>query len=99
MAGLLTNDGNPSWATNPCESIARSSLSFIAKFWWDMVRLRLMLTGGDANLDSHQAMLIANLISRLKIDFGQIIFDEIFVRAHKVASALPFPCLITELCK
>lgn len=58
-----------------------------------------MPTGGDATLDSHRAVLVASLISGLKIDFGQIIDDELFVRAHKVASALPLPCLITELCR
>lgn len=47
-------------------------------------------------MDSHRALLVASLIFRLKIDFGKIIADELFVRAHKVASALSFPFFIME---
>lgn len=44
--------------------------------------------GGDATLDSNRVVLVASLIIKLKIDFGQIIADEMFIRAHKVASCV-----------
>lgn len=99
LSRLLTDKGNPLLTLNPKEHIAKASLSFRAKFWWAFVRLWLTPTEGDANLDSHRAVLVASLVARLKINFGQIITDELFVQAHKVASALSFSCLIMKLCK
>lgn len=58
-----------------------------------------MPVGGDANLDSRRAVLVASLVDGLKIDFGHIIVNELFVRAHKVEGALLFLCLIMELCR
>lgn len=54
---------------------------------------------GDNNLDIYRDVLIASLRLELKIDFSQIITNELFVRAHKVASALIFLWLITKLCR
>lgn len=58
-----------------------------------------MQTGRDVNLDPQRLVLVESLIEGLKIDFVQIIGDEILVRAHKTSSVLAFPCLITELCR
>lgn len=79
--------------------ISRRSLSFRAKFWWAIVRLRLMPTRGDDHLESTRAVIIATLSEGLIVDFAHIIFDELFFWAHKTHTALPFPYLITELCK
>lgn len=42
--------------------------------------------------------MVASFIEGLKINFGQIIVEELFVRENKTSSALLFLCLITELC-
>lgn len=77
----------------------RSLWSFRAKFCWAIVRLRLMPIGGDDRLEGTRAVLVASLIEGYTIDFGHIIADELFFRARKTHTALPFPCLITELCR
>lgn len=61
--------------------------------------MRLMLTRGNENLDPQRAMLVYILIEGMKIKFGQIIVNELFVRTQKKLSALSIPCLITELCR
>lgn len=58
-----------------------------------------MLIGVDANLDNQRVVLVASMIEGLKIDFVHIIDDEIFISDQKMASLLPFPCLIMELCR
>lgn len=58
-----------------------------------------MPTNGNANLYPQKVVLVESLIERLKDNFGQVTADGLFVRAHKISSALPFPCLIVELCK
>lgn len=81
------------------DRIGKSSLSFRMKFWWAIVILRLMLTEGDDKLKNQRAVLVASMIEGLNIDFGHIIADELFIRAHKMKSTLPFPCLIIEMCR
>lgn len=44
-------------------------------------------------------MLVTAFIEGYAVDFGLLIAGEMFFRAHKTRTALPFPCLITELCK
>lgn len=58
-----------------------------------------MPTRGDDRLESTRAVIVVDLIKWLTVDFGHIISEELFFRAHKTHTALPFPCLITELCK
>lgn len=41
-----------------------------------------MPTGGDANLDNQRVVLVSSMIERLKIDFGHIITNVMFVRTH-----------------
>lgn len=57
----------------------------------------MIQTGGDPNLENQRVVLVASMIERLKNNFGHIIIDELFVNAHKTASALTFLCLIMEL--
>lgn len=54
---------------------------------------------GQCEFGSTTSCMDAQLIEGLKINYGQIIEDELFMRAHKTSSALPFPCLITEPCR
>lgn len=58
-----------------------------------------MPTGGEANLEIQRVVMVVALIEGLKIDFGHTIADEMFARAYKTSNALPFPCLITKLCR
>lgn len=42
-----------------------------------------METRINANLDLHQSVSISRLIEGLKINFSQIIVDELFIRTQK----------------
>lgn len=59
-----------------------------------MVRLQFIPIGGSANLETQKAVLVAILVKGIKVNFGQV-----FMRDHKIAIALFFPCIIIELCK
>lgn len=97
LAQLLTDEGNPSWLHSTKKCIAKSSLRFTMKFWWEIVRLRLMSAGEDTNIVLQREVLVASFFERMKIDFGHIIADELFSRSHRTTNTLPFPCLIMEL--
>lgn len=59
-------------------------------FWWGIVRLSLMPIGEHTNLDNQRVVLVASMIEGLKINFGHITTDEMFVRAHQITSSLSF---------
>lgn len=56
-------------------------------------------TDRNVNLDIQRAVLVANLVEGLKNDFSHVIANELFARGYKTVSALPFPCLIMDLCR
>lgn len=48
------------------------------------MRLKMMSIARDMNLEPLGAVLVACLIEGLKINFGQIIVDDLFFLAHKL---------------
>ncbi|MCE3049759.1 hypothetical protein HAX54_045735 [Datura stramonium] len=55
--------------------------------------------GGDNNLAVDRAVLVAILVSRFPLNIGAIITEKMNCRAVKLSTSLPFPCLITRLCR
>lgn len=64
-----------------------------------MVSLGYIPTGGDANINPQRVILVTILMEGPKDNFGQVISNELFMRAYKTSRALPFPYVIIELCK
>ncbi|MCE3050706.1 hypothetical protein HAX54_047913 [Datura stramonium] len=53
----------------------------------------------DNTLAEVRAVLVANLMSEFPLNMGVIIAKEINWRVVKLSTSLPFPCLITQLCR
>ncbi|MCE3051860.1 hypothetical protein HAX54_051072 [Datura stramonium] len=98
LAQVLT-DGQPSWLENTNERIVKCTLTFAAKFLWAVVQLRLVLTRGDNTFAKDRMVLVASLMSGFSLNRRAIIIEEINYRAMKLSASLPFPCLITRLCR
>ncbi|MCD7457222.1 hypothetical protein HAX54_034559 [Datura stramonium] len=64
-----------------------------------MVRLRLLPTGGDNDLEEDKVVLAASLMSEFPLNIGVIIADEKHGRATKFTTSLLFPCLIAGSAK
>ncbi|MCD7448188.1 hypothetical protein HAX54_039144 [Datura stramonium] len=84
---------------NTKERIVKSTLAFATKFWWEVVRLRLFPTGGDNTLAEDRAILVASLVLGFPFNMGDIITEDMNYRVVKLSTSLPFPCLITRLCR
>ena len=57
----------------------------------------LMPTVEDNILGGNRAILVASMVQKLSLNFGEIIADEMKIRMSRTDTAYPFPCLITEL--
>ncbi|KAF3650898.1 hypothetical protein FXO37_18256 [Capsicum annuum] len=99
ISRILTDGVEPAGLHNLSKKISKSSLNFKAKFWWEIMRLRLMPTSGDDHLEPTRALIVSSLIEELTVDFGLIISDELFFCAHNIQTALPFLSFIIEFCK
>lgn len=58
-------DGELEWLHNPSARIFKASLTQEARFWWGVVRYRLMPTVGDNIIGENRAVLVASLLSNL----------------------------------
>ncbi|MCE3051869.1 hypothetical protein HAX54_051087 [Datura stramonium] len=62
--------------------------------------LAQVLTDGGANtLAKDRAVLVASLMSGFSLNIKAIIFENFNWRVVKLSMSLPFPCLITHLCR
>lgn len=57
-----------------------------------------MPTNGDNILVDNQAILVVCLMANLKLNFGEIITEEIKIWVTRSDTSYPFPCLIPRLC-
>ncbi|PHT66090.1 hypothetical protein T459_30515 [Capsicum annuum] len=95
----LIEDEEPEWLNNPAEKITKTSLNSEARFWCVLIWIHLITTEGDIILGDDRAILVASLIDRTPLDFGEIIAEEIKIQLARPDAAYPFSCLITRLCE
>lgn len=90
--------GTPAWV-DPQHKIYKEDLTREGRYWLSFVTSRLVPTQNETEIAIEKALLIACIMTGIKIDVGALIFQEIGIRAMQHATSLPFPCLITALCK
>lgn len=84
---------------NPNAKKTKASPSQVEKFLWGIVRFRLMPITCDNKLGEDKVVLVESLMSRFKLNFGEIITDENKIRDTILDNSYLFPCLITKLCE
>lgn len=86
------------WVTDAWVPITKATLTFAAKFWWAVVCARFRPTGNDNIPLPTQENLVACIMARYGMNEGRLIATEMRDRALSDKAALPFPCLIKQLC-
>ncbi|MED6120645.1 hypothetical protein PIB30_022758 [Stylosanthes scabra] len=87
-------DGRPHY-------LRRADLEPIAKRWYDFVCRSLILTTNRSKVTVERAVLIHSTIIGENINVEEIIADQIYKFVYKtdLSSSLPFPSVISLLCK
>ena len=96
---LSINGEGADWVLDPKVFIRKANLTFTSKFFWLLVFHRLYPIAADNILTWDRAILVAALVSGLKINFSKLLISVIYERALKTSTTYPFTCLIFQLCK
>ncbi|KAG5607112.1 hypothetical protein H5410_028604 [Solanum commersonii] len=83
----------------PRLGIRKATLTFVAKFFWLLVRNRVSPTKADNQVTWDRAVMVAALVAGVKIDFAHMLLAEIHERAFRNSTTYPFSCLIFQLCR
>ncbi|KAG5598756.1 hypothetical protein H5410_030126 [Solanum commersonii] len=78
----------------PRLGIRKATLTFVAKFFWLLVRNRVSPTKVDNQVTWDRAVMVAALVAGVEIDFARMLLAEIHERAFRTSTTYPFPCLI-----
>ncbi|KAG5580221.1 hypothetical protein H5410_050848 [Solanum commersonii] len=87
------------WVAAPHLGIRKATLTFVAKFFWLLVRNRVSPTKADNQVMWDRAVIVAALVAGVEIDFARMLLAEIHERAFRTSTTYPFPCLIFQLCR
>lgn len=69
-----------------------------AKFWWSLIRYRLISTFLDNTLTWKRAPMVTSLMAGYDVYFSFILRHELYDRAFGELTNLPFPHMIKRLC-
>uniref|UniRef100_M1DA61 Integrase core domain containing protein n=1 Tax=Solanum tuberosum TaxID=4113 RepID=M1DA61_SOLTU len=87
------------WVQTSSLGIKKAMLSFVAKFFWLLVRNCVSITQADNVVTWDRVVIVAAMVAGLEIDLTRILIAMIHERAFKATTTLPFPCLIFQLCR
>ena len=84
---------------DPRGIIKKANPTFVAKFFWLLVRHCISPTNVDNILTWDRAVLVAALVVGLEIDYAKVLITVIPKRALKTSTTYPFASLIFQFCR
>ena len=94
---LSVNGEAVDWVLEPKESIKKANLTFIAKYFWLLVRLFVFSTSSYNIVNWDIAVLMAAMIAGFEVDFAWLLQAVMHRRAFKSTTTYPFPCIVFVL--
>jgi len=80
-------------------AIEKIELNELAKFWFTFISSTLMPIQNEAVVRHKHAALLGCILNLSRVNVGDIIYQEIILRARRQNISFPFPTLITALCR
>ncbi|WMV41075.1 hypothetical protein MTR67_034460 [Solanum verrucosum] len=74
-------------------------MNIASRYWFDFISSTIMQFQNESILHHPKVACLGSFMARRRIDLGLLVLQEMVVRAKQTLTSLPFPILISELCR